>query len=60
MIYCISDVHGEYELFQKLIEKINFSNNDKMYICGDIIDKGINSIELAKYIFFFEYSLYYR
>lgn len=53
MVYCISDVHGEYELFKKLIERINFSKNDKMYICGDIIDKGESSIKLAKYIFSF-------
>lgn len=53
MVYCISDVHGEYELFKKLIERIKFSKNDKMYICGDIIDKGESSIRLAKYIFSF-------
>ena len=27
MIYLISDIHGEYELFLSLLEKINFSNN---------------------------------
>lgn len=48
MIYCVLDVHGEYELFRKLIEKIKFSNNDKMYICSDIIDKDESSIKLAK------------
>ncbi|MBO5714871.1 MAG: metallophosphoesterase [Clostridia bacterium] len=50
MRYFVSDIHGEYELFRKLLVKINFSNQDEMYICGDIIDKGDSSIKLAKYI----------
>lgn len=51
MLYCISDIHGEYELFIKLLKKINFSFNDEMIILGDIIDKGENSLKLAKLIF---------
>ena len=50
MRYCISDIHGEYELFRKLLKKIDFSDFDEMYICGDIIDKGKSSVKLAKYI----------
>lgn len=50
MRYCISDLHGKYELFQKLLNVIHFSEQDTMYICGDIIDKGESSIRLAKYI----------
>lgn len=51
MLYCISDIHGEYELFLKLLKKINFSFNDEMIILGDIIDKGEKSLKLAKLIF---------
>ena len=51
MRYCISDIHGEYELFMALLEKINFSDADEMYICGDIIDKGSSPLRLAKYVF---------
>lgn len=51
MTYVMSDVHGEYSLFLELLSKINFSNNDILYICGDIIEKGPESIRLAKYIF---------
>lgn len=50
MVYVISDVHGEYDLFIKLLDKINFSNNDQMIICGDIIDKGQDSIKLLRFI----------
>ena len=51
MQYCASDIHGEYALFQKLLEKIKFSDSDRMVICGDILDKGPDSIRLAQFIF---------
>ena len=50
MRYVISDIHGEYELFCSLLQRIGFSDKDSLYICGDIIDKGPMSIRLAKYI----------
>lgn len=51
MIYCVSDIHGYYDLFIKLLNKIKFSDSDKPIVCGDIIDKGKDSVKLAKYIF---------
>lgn len=51
MIYCISDIHGEYGLFRYLLEKINFSENDTLIILGDMIDKGKNSVEVLRYAF---------
>ena len=50
MTYIVSDLHGEYELFRRLLEVIRFSQNDTLYVCGDIIEKGERSIELAGYI----------
>ncbi len=40
MLYVCSDIHGEYDLFVKMLQRINFSSMDEMIICGDIIDKG--------------------
>lgn len=51
MTYCVSDIHGEYGLFLKLLDEINFSDRDRLIVCGDIIDKGRDSVKLAKYIF---------
>lgn len=51
MTYVMSDIHGEYSSFLELLSKINFSDNDILYICGDMIEKGPDSIRLAKYIF---------
>jgi len=50
MLYFISDIHGHYNLFIKLLEKINFSSCDDMIILGDIIDKGPNSIKMIKFV----------
>ncbi len=38
--YVISDIHGEYELFIKLLEKIRFTSADTLYVLGDVIDRG--------------------
>ena len=49
-IYVCSDIHGQYNLFLKLLNKINFSKDDKLYILGDIIDKGSESLKLVDFI----------
>lgn len=48
MIYVIADIHGEYDLLVKLLEKINFSSGDELYVCGDMIDKGKYSVSTLK------------
>ena len=50
MRYVMADIHGEYEMFLKMLGKISFSDSDELYIAGDIIDKGPDSVRLAKYI----------
>lgn len=51
MEYCISDIHGYYDLFCRLLDKIRFGGGDRLYVLGDIIDKGPQSIRLAKLLF---------
>jgi serine/threonine protein phosphatase 1 len=51
MTYCISDIHGEYELFMRLLEKIKYSESDRLIVCGDFLDKGTCSVRLMKTIF---------
>lgn len=41
MIYIMSDIHGEYSKFQKMLNMIKYNNtNDVLYIIGDIFDRG--------------------
>lgn len=51
MRYAISDIHGEYELFVRLMDKIAFSSSDELFVCGDITDKGEDGIRLLQLIF---------
>jgi len=46
MIYVCSDIHGRYDRWMKLLETINFGPDDTMYILGDTIDRGPDSIKL--------------
>ena len=43
--YLISDMHGEKKIFDKLIKDLDFQV-DKLYILGDVIDRGHQSMEL--------------
>ena len=46
MIYIISDIHGLYSRYEKMLEKINFSNDDLLYVLGDVIDRGDRGIDI--------------
>ena len=48
MIYCISDIHGNYKGYKKLLEKVNFNDKDTLYVLGDVIDRGRQSIKILQ------------
>lgn len=48
--YFVSDIHGEYELFLKLLDQINFNDDDTLFVLGDFLDKGKDSIKLVKFL----------
>ena len=50
MTYCISDIHGCYDEFKALLKKINFTGTDTLYVLGDVIDRGPESIKCLRYI----------
>lgn len=49
-IYVMSDLHGMYDKFIKMLETIDFSDEDKLYIIGDVIDRGPNCVDILEYI----------
>ena len=49
-IYVMSDIHGEDELFHAMLKQIRFSEEDTLYILGDVIDRGPNGIALLQEI----------
>lgn len=48
--YVCSDIHGCFDLFKYMLEGINFSDSDTLYILGDIIDRGTQNVELIEYV----------
>ena len=48
MRYIISDIHGCYEEYRKLLEKIDFSEEDTLYVLGDAMDRGPEPIRVIK------------
>ncbi|WP_291723089.1 metallophosphoesterase [Bernardetia sp.] len=49
--FAISDIHGCGKTFMYLVEDIlNLKKNDQLFILGDLIDRGENSILLLNYI----------
>lgn len=48
MIYVMSDIHGEYDKYKAMLEKINFSDNDELYILGDVIDRGPEPVRILQ------------
>lgn len=49
-IYCMSDIHGQFELFKKMLKEIKFSDEDYLYVIGDVIDRGSQGIDCLRFI----------
>lgn len=43
--YVISDIHGQYDKFIELLDKIKLKDSDTLYILGDILDRGPHPIK---------------
>ena len=48
MRYIIADIHGCYNEYINLLKKINFSDNDILYILGDVVDRGPEPIKILQ------------
>ena len=48
--YVLSDIHGNFEIFKRMLDKIQFNSHDQLYILGDICDRGPCSLDIYFYI----------
>lgn len=48
MFYAVSDIHGCYDEFLELLEKIQFSEEDELFLVGDLVDRGPKPVKLLK------------
>jgi serine/threonine protein phosphatase 1 len=46
MIYVMSDIHGCYRQYMTMLEKIEFADDDLLYVLGDVVDRGPQPMEV--------------
>lgn len=44
--YVVSDIHGKYDKFIEVLDKINLKEEDTLYVLGDILDRGKHPIKV--------------
>ena len=48
MTYVMSDIHGQYQKYLQMLDMIRFTDDDDLYILGDVVDRGPQSAELLR------------
>ena len=46
--YVISDIHGELDLFEELLDRIALKDSDTLYILGDVVDRGPHPVKVLQ------------
>lgn len=44
--YVISDIHGQYKTYKRMLRAINLKAEDTLYVLGDVIDRGSDGIKI--------------
>ena len=48
MHYCLSDIHGEFDRYQAILEEIHLSDEDTLYVIGDVIDRAPGGVDILE------------
>ena len=48
--YVIGDIHGCYDELQAMIEKIGLSDDDRLIMVGDYIDRGDQNVAMLQWL----------
>ncbi len=44
--FVCGDIHGEYEMFLRLVKKIGLKESDTLYVLGDVLDRGPHPVKV--------------
>lgn len=50
MTYVLSDIHGNLQRFESIMEQINLQPTDTLYILGDVVDRFPDGIKILRRI----------
>ena len=48
MTYLMSDIHGNYDKYMKMLDLIRFTDRDELYVLGDVVDRGAESMKILR------------
>ena len=48
--YIVGDIHGHLTTLEHLLIKIKFSQQDRLWLTGDLINGGLNSVETIRFV----------
>ncbi|TQR17874.1 metallophosphoesterase [Psychrobacillus soli] len=46
----ISDIHANLQLFKNLLQKVVYTEDDYLFVNGDLCEKGLNSLEVVEFV----------
>ncbi|MDO6563976.1 symmetrical bis(5'-nucleosyl)-tetraphosphatase [Amphritea sp. 1_MG-2023] len=49
--YAIGDIQGCYDELQALLECVNFSQSDQLWLAGDLVNRGPKSLETLRFLY---------
>ncbi len=51
MTYVMADIHGNLQRFNSIMEQIKFTEDDHLYVLGDVIDRFPDGIQILQKLF---------
>lgn len=49
-IIVISDIHGNYEAFSRLLQQLRYTRNDILVLLGNLVERGPESLRTLRYV----------
>lgn len=48
MDYVMADIHGHFDKYKEMLKKIQLSDDDTLYVLGDVLDRGPDGLKILQ------------